>query len=635
MSGAAATSVAWRRGGQLQLTVIVKASFAFAADAEMPRVEPQKIVHGEVHHGNHPGRSVRLTSDLAPHLERADVLFTGHAHAPPPGAPVHSLPVRLAISDEDGVLLDKQLLVQDRAGFQRMPIVYERALRGENEQENFLGVAATGDPSDPEANILDPLQPGRAAGFGPIARAWPARRRLLGSTPRKALDAAIAEIPDAFDWAYYQAAPPDQRMRYLRGGEWIELHGLHPTLPRLRMRLPEVRGRARIHGLSAFGVSEGQPLDLNADTLRIDGDEQRCTVVFRGSFPVPDEAALAAASIVAGVEIAGEPLEWPEAPPQRGAAAHAAGRAGDAAGGARGGADDAGALGATVADASGAGGRTVSLPDAAAATAALAWAAAAVTPFRAGPAPEIIAGPAAGAEATGPRLSTGTLALTAEGAPAPSPMTTLALLPEQDGSAAEQPALPFQPAPPGAPPPIARAPVPPDERMSSGTLALPADDDWETAAAAPGSAGSAALAAAPEHAPPRAEAAEIPSVPQPELLAPLEPLPAKPLAPPESSPPEPLAPLELLPAEPLAPPELSPAEPLAPPELSPAEPLAPLEPPPAPRVVISASPAPAPEPEAPRAAPPPRPAPPPERPALPTPSPALRRSLYERFDRKR
>ncbi|WP_438016978.1 DUF2169 domain-containing protein [Sorangium sp. So ce315] len=593
LSGAAATSVAWRRRGQLHITVIVKASFAFAADAEMSRVEPQTIVPGEVHHGNHPGRSVRLTSDLAPHLERADVLFTGHAHAPPPGAPVHSLPVRLAISDEGGVLLDKQLLVQDRAGFQRMPLVYERALRGEDDQENFLGVPTTGDPSDPEANILDPLQPGRAAGFGPIARAWPARRRLLGATPRKALDAAIAEIPDAFDWSYYQAAPPDQRVRYLRGGEWIELHGLHPTLPRLRMRLPEARGRARIHGLSAFGVSEGQPLDLNADTLRIDGDEQRCTVVFRGSFPVPDEAALAAASIVAGVEIAGEPLDWPEAPPARGAAAREPGRAGDAAGRARGSEDDGGALGATVADPSGAGGRTVSLPDAAAATAALAWAAA--TPFRPAPAPEDIAGPAAGAETPGPRISTGTLALGAEGAPAPSPMATLALLPEQDDSAAEQPALPFQPAPPGAPPPIARAPLPPDERMSSGTLALPPDDDdWETGGAAPGSAGSAALAAAPERAPLGAGAAEIPGG-----------------SPPEPSPePEPLAPLE-------------------PPPLSP-------EPSPAPRVVLSASPAPPPEPEAPRAAsPPPRPAPPPERPALPTPSPALKRSLYERFDRKR
>ncbi|WP_437755373.1 DUF2169 family type VI secretion system accessory protein [Sorangium sp. So ce1389] len=599
LDGAAATAVAWRSQGQLRVTVIVKATFAFAGDAEMPRVEPQPVLPGEVHHGNNPGRSVRLTSDLAPHLDRADVLFTGHAHAPPPGAPVRSLPVRLVISDEGGVVLDKELLVQDRAGFQRMPLVYERALRGENDQENFLGVRATGDPADPEANIIDPLQPTRAAGFGPIARAWPARKRLLGATPRKALDAPIAEIPDAFDWSYFQAAPPDQRVRHLRGGEWIELHGLHPTAPRLRMQLPEARGRARIHGLSAFGVGEGQPLDLTADTLRIDGDEQRCTVVFRGSFPVPDEAALAAVAIVAGVELPGEPLAWPERPPERGAAARDPAGAGAAGGRARG-ADDDG-LGATQA-APGAGGRTMSLAEGAVAAGALAWAAA--VPFRPGAAADELAGHAAGSGAPGPRLDTGTVSISfSDDGPEASPAVTMALLPEQDDSAAEQPALPFHPAPPGAAPhpsphpspppsPLAREPLAADDRVGSGTLALPSDDasddGWGASDGAPEGSVSIGLAVAPEPAPARREAAELPDAPPPEL--------------PDAPPPE-----------------------LAPP---------PPEPPPPP--VLSASPARSPEPDEPRAAPPPpRPPPPPERPALPTPSPALKRSLYERFDRKR
>ncbi|XXT19113.1 DUF2169 domain-containing protein [Sorangium sp. So ce429] len=589
LDGAAATAVAWRSRGQLRVTVIVKATFAFAADAEMPRVEPQQVLPGEVHHGNNPGRSVRLTSDLAPHLDRADVLFTGHAHAPP-GAPVHSLPVRLVISDEGGVVLDKELLVQDRAGFQRMPLVYERALRGENDQENFLGVRATGDPADPEANIIDPLQPARAAGFGPIARAWPARKRLLGATPRKALDAPIAEIPDAFDWSYFQAAPPDQRVRPLRGGEWIELHGLHPTAPRLRTRLPEARGRARIHGLSGSGVGEGQPLDLVADTLRIDGDEQRCTVVFRGSFPVPDEAALAAVAIVAGVELPGEPLAWPERPPER-AAREPAG-AGAAGGRARG-ADDEG-LGATQA-APAAGGRTMSIAEGTVAAGALAWAAA--VPFRSGAAPDELAGRAAGPEAPAPRLDTGTVSISfSDDGPEASPAVTMALLSEQDDSAAEQPALPFHPAPPGAalppspplsPPPslIAREPLAADDRVGSGTLALPSDDDWGSSDGAPEGSVSIGLAGAPEPAPARRGAAELPDAPPPELAPP---------PPPRSEPPPPLRP------------------------------------------VISASPARSPEPDEPRAAPPPpRPPPPPERPALPTPSPALRRSLYERFDRKR
>src|SRR5277367_2789840 len=91
LPGSAAGSVVWRRHGQLYVTVIVKASFAFAPDAEMTEAEPQPILRDEVHHGNSPARSVRFTSDLAPYLARADVTFTGHAHAPPGGA-VHHLP---------------------------------------------------------------------------------------------------------------------------------------------------------------------------------------------------------------------------------------------------------------------------------------------------------------------------------------------------------------------------------------------------------------------------------------------------------------------------------------------------------------------------------------------------------------
>ncbi|AUX48537.1 uncharacterized protein SOCE26_100750 [Sorangium cellulosum] len=579
LRGAAAASVAWRSRGELRVTVIVKATFAFAPDADMPRIEPQRILQGEVHHGNNPARSVRFTSDLAPHLDRADVLFTGHAHAPPPGTPVQSLPVRLAISDEGRVLLDKQLLVQDKAGFQRMPIVYERALRGEDDQENFLGVPAAGDDSAPEANVVDPLQPARPAGFGPIARAWPARKRLLGATPRKALDAPIAEIPDAFEWAYFQAAPPDQRIDPLRGGEWIELDGLHPALPRLRTRLPDARGLARLHGLSAFGVSEGQLLDLTADTLRIDGDEQRCTVVFRGSFPVPDEAALAAARIVAGVEILGEPLAWPEAPPPQGAAAHGGG-AGLA------------ALGLAAAQTQPAlAASTLSLPGSNVTTAALPWTAAApapATPFRAGAAPADLAGHGAGAQA--PRQDTGTLAISPDDGEGPggTPAATLALMPEQDHVAADQPPLPFQPAAPGEAPALARsarAPFVDEERRSSGTLALPAEDGWESSDGAPasarpsGSPGAEAFAGGAEPARDRLDPAEVHVDVAPAAL--------------------------------------------------------PEEPPPPPRVAFSASPR-APETDVPiAAAPPPRPPPPPALPAMPTPSPSLRRSLYERFDRKR
>ncbi|MDC0744595.1 DUF2169 family type VI secretion system accessory protein [Polyangium mundeleinium] len=303
LPGAEAGVVAFRTGGVLHATVITKATFAFAPDAPMPRVPPQPLLRDEVHHGENPARSVRFTSDLVPYLARADVLFTGHGHA---------TAARLQVHAGERVLLDKTLLLKDSRGVQRIPIVYERAYGGSDVSDNPLGTGARFDEGEP--TILTPGDPRRPAGFGPIARAWPARKRLLGATPRSALEGRIAEIPPGFDGAYFQAAPLDQQIELLRGDEHIVLEGLHPTLPRLVTRLPGLRGLARLHGLAAFGIPDGQPMDLCLDTLRIDGDEQQCTVVCRRWIKLPHERALEALRVVAGVEVAGEPLAWFDPP---------------------------------------------------------------------------------------------------------------------------------------------------------------------------------------------------------------------------------------------------------------------------------------------------------------------------------
>ena len=308
-AGAAAAAVVWRREGRLHVTVIVKSTFAFAPDAAMTRVEPQPILRAEVHHGKHPTRSVQFTSDLVPYLAQADVLFTGHAHARA-RAIVQAQLVRLEILDgaRERPLLNKALLVQDPKGFDRMPLVYERAYGGLGSQDNPLGTGTA--PGSPEPNVVNPLDPRRVASFAPIGRIWPARKRLLGITPRSALDGDIVELPGTFDWAYYQAAPPEQRIEFLNGDEWILLEGLHPTLPRVQMQLPSARGLAWIDGLSAFGIPEGLGLPLNADTLRIDGDEQRCTVVWRAALAIPSEEALQSLQIMAAVQLGEERLSW-------------------------------------------------------------------------------------------------------------------------------------------------------------------------------------------------------------------------------------------------------------------------------------------------------------------------------------
>ena len=307
MEGSAASAVVWRALGRLHVTAIAKATFGFADEAFMPRLEPDKIVKAEVHHGKSPAKSVRYTTDLAPYLARADVMFTGYAHARP-GGPVRSLVVRLAVQSGDHMVLDRRLVVQSTPGFQRLSLTYEHAWGGIECAENPLGMGATPGSGDP--HVIDPANPKTPSCFAPIGRLWPVRKRLLGTASRKAIEAPVAEIPDGFDFSYFQAAPPAQRIDYLRGDEWVVLEGLHPTLERMRMHLPRVAGFARIHGLEARGVPEGHMMPLNADTLRIDGETGRVSVVCRSSFVVPDDEAAARLQLTAGVESWAAPIVW-------------------------------------------------------------------------------------------------------------------------------------------------------------------------------------------------------------------------------------------------------------------------------------------------------------------------------------
>ncbi|MGK4002167.1 DUF2169 domain-containing protein [Sorangium sp. So ce1036] len=470
LGAASAAAMAWRFRGELRVTAIVKATFAFAQNTAMPRVAPQEIFRAEIHHGALPSRSVRFTIDTVPRLLQADVVATGHAHAPH-GRPLETLPVRLGLFAGGRTLLDKTLIVRKRGGFVRLPLDYEHAFGGLGFPDNPFGAGYRGSG---EPNLLDPFDPTRVAGFGPIAQAMPARKRLLGAIPRALLEREIAEIPDELCWDYFQAAPADQRPPFLRGDEWIVMDGLHPSAPRLRMRLPGARGLARVEGLSDAGIDEREVLPLCADMLRIDGDEQRCTVTWRGSFPVPHESALARIHVLAGVELPGEPIAWP-----------ATGRAGASAPGAH-----------PVTHAGGAPHRGVEAAD--------------------------------GDEDDAALASTLAMAPRAAGARHDGTLD----LPEGGGRALVESLLPFRPAPEGPSPPRRSAPALPDAPplRRSGTEALPRDAIERatrqpvvpfSAAAFPAPPAAAALAppdasvpAAPAGAPPAPPAAAPPAAPR-------------------------------------------------------------------------------------------------------------------------
>ena len=195
---AAVETVLWQMGGRLHVTVVAKASFAFTLDAAMTRIDAEEILRAEIHHNKNPMRSVRATGDLAPFQPRADVVLTGHACAPA-GTTVDALSVRLVVFRE-GPVIDKTLYVRgDMQGeattpFDRIPLMYERAFGGIGWEDNPLGVGAGAATSAKSPNVIDPAEPKRVAGFGPISRAGgrcasassarPIARRSIARSPR-------------------------------------------------------------------------------------------------------------------------------------------------------------------------------------------------------------------------------------------------------------------------------------------------------------------------------------------------------------------------------------------------------------------------------------------------------------------
>ena len=316
-------AIVWRMHGALRVTVVIKAAFGLIHEQEARMIAPTDLVRADRHGPSSNG--VEEIFDLAPYLPSAGVIVGGHACAPAGGAAA-STAVRVILFRDDATLLDKTLhIFGDRDAtpaarplpFTHMPLVWERtrAYGGPGIDDNPVGIVTqVGARAFP--NIVDAVDPRRPAGFGPIGARWPARARLLGGAEPPALDRGIVEIPEDFDWRWFHAAPADQQVDFLTGDEWIALDGMHPSQPRLQSRLPRVRAEARWYQETSEGPTEPCSIELGADTLTIDADRQTCWVLWRGHFAIDSLEQLPWIRVLAGVELPGYPIAWPEiAPP--------------------------------------------------------------------------------------------------------------------------------------------------------------------------------------------------------------------------------------------------------------------------------------------------------------------------------
>lgn len=252
----------WRQRQQLFATVVVKSTFLLVPGGTMTPRAPLPIESAEHSMGSAGGIE---PGDLAPYLMQPEIWVRGHAWYPPAQGAT-SVRARLLVARDNNPIVRKSV---------ELPI--------ESVVPPFLHALA------------------------PLSESWPIRTRLLGNGPPIFLDKSPLELPDAFDWNYFQVASADQRSSLLRGDEWIRLEGIHPTLQRFDTRLPSAWSAAALFG-PIESLRSGAAVQVRLDTVQIDADHGWCALLFRGHVPVPAHVPLSELQFVAGLALPDQPM---------------------------------------------------------------------------------------------------------------------------------------------------------------------------------------------------------------------------------------------------------------------------------------------------------------------------------------
>jgi hypothetical protein len=299
---------------QEQLVVIVKASFVLVHGQQAPLTDEPDLPVGDVFADDALDGPLLHASDFAVIKPAVDVLVTGHAHAPG-GRPATAMQVvvrlrgaRTSFQRELAVFGDRTwqggvvaLAPSAPAPFTKIPLTWERAFGGPDHPLNPAGVGFRGARAkDGAARLPNFEAPGKLvkapddapppAGLGPIHPLWPARWGLLGTYDKAWFKARWPYFAPDFDPAFFQAAPPVQRLDALDGDEEFELVGLHSVHGALRGALPGARARAFAQKTKAAGGAF-VPIALKLDTLTFDPDRDRGHLVWRGRLDVSDDDA--------------------------------------------------------------------------------------------------------------------------------------------------------------------------------------------------------------------------------------------------------------------------------------------------------------------------------------------------------
>jgi hypothetical protein len=320
--------------GRELLVVVVKGTFLIPRAGKAAELAPEqeKLVEADVFTGE-PGFSAPVyESDYAPRKPRCDVVLNGSAYAPN-GFPAERVRVGMRVGsitkvfDVVGNRVWEEVLgtisSSPPESFTIMPISYDNAFGGVDKSHPdpaqhrtflanhagkgfFHNLDAQVFAGKPLPNTEDPYEPVtapngryRPLAFGPVGRAWDPRPRFAGTYDQSWVDNVFPFLPADFDERYYQAAPADQQMDNLRGGEQVTLYNLTPE-GRSDFRLPTIAVPV------TFFLKSGEQAEASAvnDTLIIEPDQKRFMMVWRVARPLKRNL-FEVAQVVAGKMPAG------------------------------------------------------------------------------------------------------------------------------------------------------------------------------------------------------------------------------------------------------------------------------------------------------------------------------------------
>ena len=303
--------------GRESLVVVVKGTFRFPdkPDQEPALAEEQvPLVMADTFEGE-PGFSTPVyESEFPPRKPKCDVLLHGSAYAPG-GRPAKRVMVKLQVgswSKSFNVVGNrtwkKGLFGVSETGpepFTVMPISYGRAFGGtDTTHENpakhkfvLANPAGCGFHHEMSAKFIDgkplpnteedghlikkPNGEYRPMAFGPVGRNWDPRYKFAGTYDQNWIDNVFPFLPADFQDAYYQSAPVDQQISYLRGGELVALTNLTAE-GTTRFAIPKIDMPV------VFFPKKGEKQETQGviDTLIIEPDKQRFMLTWRQSYPL-------------------------------------------------------------------------------------------------------------------------------------------------------------------------------------------------------------------------------------------------------------------------------------------------------------------------------------------------------------